>query len=272
MNARRLAILCAVVAAVVDGYAFGAIRTAAQPWFENVDVLTVSVSPVGKPSSKVLDWDKLNRKVELQFKDAGLHIPNLDIPNKDTFLLERAAQVNDACAWVDVKIRLSKAPQSDLFALCVETKLVRRVILPHRQGLDIAAPLGGVDGEIQFSSEEELASKIEATVEKHINFFINRLETAKAALKARGDDNEGSGQDPGQATDTMKGPNAVRQDTQPRPQQVSRYPYVASKNSEIFHRSTCSSAARIATGNIVGYKSRQEAIEAGKKPCKRCKP
>ncbi len=53
---------------------------------------------------------------------------------------------------------------------------------------------------------------------------------------------------------------------------ISSYPFVASKNSEIFHKSTCPSAKRIAVGNIVGYKTRQEAIEAGKRPCKRCKP
>jgi len=53
---------------------------------------------------------------------------------------------------------------------------------------------------------------------------------------------------------------------------VAKYKYVASKNSKIFHKPGCSWAKRIKTENLVGYNSKEEAIKAGKRPCKLCKP
>jgi hypothetical protein len=58
----------------------------------------------------------------------------------------------------------------------------------------------------------------------------------------------------------------------PRGLGPAEYKYVASKNSTVFHLPGCSSAARISSANLVGYKTRDEAINAGKRPCKLCKP
>jgi len=52
----------------------------------------------------------------------------------------------------------------------------------------------------------------------------------------------------------------------------AKYEYVASKNSKVFHKADCSSAGRIKPENLTGYNSRAEAIKAGKRPCKQCKP
>jgi hypothetical protein len=51
-----------------------------------------------------------------------------------------------------------------------------------------------------------------------------------------------------------------------------KYQYVSSKNSQVFHSPNCRSAKRIKPENLVGYISRDEAIKAGKRPCKVCKP
>ena len=48
--------------------------------------------------------------------------------------------------------------------------------------------------------------------------------------------------------------------------------YVASKNSQVFHRADCKSAAKISEKNLVHYLNRDEAIQAGKKPCAECRP
>ena len=49
-------------------------------------------------------------------------------------------------------------------------------------------------------------------------------------------------------------------------------PYVASRNSEVFHKVGCKGAAKISSRNLVGYATREEAIRAGKKPCPACRP
>ncbi len=48
--------------------------------------------------------------------------------------------------------------------------------------------------------------------------------------------------------------------------------YVASKNSQVFHKADCKSAAKISEKNLIHYATREGAIQAGKKPCAECKP
>jgi hypothetical protein len=48
--------------------------------------------------------------------------------------------------------------------------------------------------------------------------------------------------------------------------------YVASTTSSVFHKPDCRWAQNIAPTNLVTYKSKDEAIKDGKKPCKSCKP
>ena len=48
--------------------------------------------------------------------------------------------------------------------------------------------------------------------------------------------------------------------------------YVASKNSHVFHKAGCKGAATISEKNLVHYSTREEAIQARKKPCHGCNP
>jgi len=48
--------------------------------------------------------------------------------------------------------------------------------------------------------------------------------------------------------------------------------FVASKNSKVFHKPQCKWAQKIKPENLVIYNSRNEAVNAGKRPCKYCKP
>lgn len=69
--------------------------------------------------------------------------------------------------------------------------------------------------------------------------------------------------------------NAVSKKTpkeQIRSDALAAYRYVSSKNSQVFHLPQCRSVKRINPENLVGYSSREEAIQAGKRPCKVCKP
>ncbi|MCF7956689.1 MAG: thermonuclease family protein [Phycisphaerae bacterium] len=48
--------------------------------------------------------------------------------------------------------------------------------------------------------------------------------------------------------------------------------WVASKNSKVFHRSTCTFAKRMKKGTAIQFPTREKAIETGRRPCKTCKP
>jgi methylphosphotriester-DNA--protein-cysteine methyltransferase len=53
---------------------------------------------------------------------------------------------------------------------------------------------------------------------------------------------------------------------------VAEYKYIASNSSNIFHKPDCRWAQNISKRNLVTYKTREEAIKAGKRPCKTCNP
>ncbi len=48
--------------------------------------------------------------------------------------------------------------------------------------------------------------------------------------------------------------------------------YVATRNSQVFHRPDCKGAAKISPKNLIHYATRDDAIQAGKKPCHECNP
>ncbi len=48
--------------------------------------------------------------------------------------------------------------------------------------------------------------------------------------------------------------------------------FIASKNSQLFHAAGCKFAAKISEKNLVHFDTRDEAIQAGKKPCAECNP
>jgi hypothetical protein len=74
-------------------------------------------------------------------------------------------------------------------------------------------------------------------------------------------------------TNKLRDTAAAKQAQGPVPRQaVAEYKYVASKNSRVFHTPDCRWAKKIKPENLVTYKSRDEAVQDGKRPCKWCKP
>ena len=49
-------------------------------------------------------------------------------------------------------------------------------------------------------------------------------------------------------------------------------PYVASVRRDPFHKSSCRWAKKIRAENLVGYDTRQQAVEDDHRPCKVCQP
>jgi methylphosphotriester-DNA--protein-cysteine methyltransferase len=64
---------------------------------------------------------------------------------------------------------------------------------------------------------------------------------------------------------------ACSKETSNRPEQT-KIAYVASVIREPFHRPGCKWAQRISPENLQTFKMREEAIKAGHRPCKVCRP
>jgi len=76
------------------------------------------------------------------------------------------------------------------------------------------------------------------------------------------------------APDAAQGHPSSPGSTETKPEQAGHDAefFVASRDSKIYHRSTCYHAKRISAGNRITFKSRPEAEASGRKPCKSCLP
>ncbi len=53
---------------------------------------------------------------------------------------------------------------------------------------------------------------------------------------------------------------------------VDTYSYVASKNSNVFHKPNCIYVNEIKEENLILFKTRQKAVSSGRHPCSKCNP
>jgi len=67
-------------------------------------------------------------------------------------------------------------------------------------------------------------------------------------------------------------PKAPPEGTPIRQAEAAEYAYVASVNSEVFHQPNCRWAKQISERNLIGFKTREEVVKLGRRPCKVCKP
>lgn len=70
--------------------------------------------------------------------------------------------------------------------------------------------------------------------------------------------------------ESIRAPPVVKTDT--KTTETQEYKYAASKKSEVFHYISCSYVASIKPENLILFKTREEAIASGRRPCKKCKP
>lgn len=72
--------------------------------------------------------------------------------------------------------------------------------------------------------------------------------------------------------DSQNQGSAPKSKTEDLQEQGSTMVYVGNSNTMKFHRPDCSSVAEMAESNKVGFSSREEALQQGYEPCKRCNP
>ena len=70
--------------------------------------------------------------------------------------------------------------------------------------------------------------------------------------------------------ESIRAPPIVRAETET--DKTQEYKYAASKKSEVFHYIYCSYVKKIKQEELILFKTREEAIASGRRPCKKCKP
>jgi hypothetical protein len=162
-----------------------------------------------------------------------------------------------------VRIEGTAVPEGGKYVSRVQISLIRLVTLSHRPDFQIQAEVWQGRPATEVVAKEDAAQAITTTVLAQAEAFLAAHQAARSlrpiAPAAK------------QAVSGASPPGQMQSSPQDL-QAIPQYPYISSKSSMVFHKPDCRWAQNIAAGNLVGYNSRDEAVQAGKRPCKSCTP
>lgn len=254
-------ILCTPACGEVESprYAESSLISQANPTLAGLEELYVLVALTdSEPNKNAQLCKEIETQIENKLKDAGIKLlPSL-------YLGQRVIPLG--IPTLKVEIGMLKLNDSQQYVFHVQMSLSRMVHLAKQPKLDLMADVWKTEPVMEATSIEDAPAKINEIVLQQVNIFIESYYIARTQVSQPPDVNETV---PLGMAKSIKPPD--RQTVPAKPVAV-QYKYVASKNSQVFHRPDCSSARRINPENLIGYNTPDEAIQSGKRPCKRCKP
>ena len=242
----------------------------ANPALAGIEKLyVVIVPPDTGPKKDGLVWKELDKLVRDKLKNAGITIAEDDVdkinPDLAKVLKKRLNSVRNLkfrsvnIPELRVDIEMLKLKGSQQYVFRIQIALSRLVYLAKDSSWSIKADVWKVEPPMQAISVQNMPAVVTDVVLEQVDAFIAAYCAANPP-----------GTRPSATNDiTVKPEKLTKPDAK---RAVAEYKYMASKNSKVFHKPECRWVKRIKPANLVGYNSRNEAIEAGKRPCKMCKP
>jgi hypothetical protein len=220
------------------------------PALAGMNKLHVAVLRFGATQDKDLPLLKqLEANVKEKLLRAGIE---LDTPAADNIL---------TIPELRIYINTLGLENSQQYVFHIRTALARAVRMKDKQNPVFKAEVWQTAPAMQAVSEQDMPTKIAGLVMEQVDGFINAYEANNPPNKLHSDVNE-----------TDSSAIAEKQVEIDVKTEAAEYKYVASKSSNIFHKPDCRWAQNISQENLVTYKSKDEAIKAGKRPCKTCNP
>jgi hypothetical protein len=211
----------------------------------------VILPPDAEPNKDGLNWKDLEAEAESKISRSGIKIAKA---------IQREHILRSlAIPELRIDINMLKIMESQQYVFHIETSLAKKAYLTKDSSRCIKADLWKTEPTMQAVSTEGMPAAVTSAVSEQVEAFIHAYLIANPPHKR-----------PSNANDISK---VTEEQVEPAAEATpAEYKYVASKNSKVFHRPDCSSAKRIKPENLIGYKSRAEAINSGRRPCKRCNP
>jgi len=203
----------------------------------------VIISHNDEPKRAGLLLKNIKLKTEADLKKAGIDV--IVVPDENNPL-----ELHELRISVDIL----RPENSNRCFLHIQTSLAKLVYLEKDLSLSIKTDIWKIGPEMELAPYENMQAMVTRMVSKQVDVFIHACIAANSAVKSS----------------ESKSPNVTP--TQVGKSEPAKQIYVASKNGKVFHKPSCRSAARIKPENLVTYNSREDALAAGKSPCKQCKP
>jgi len=212
----------------------------------------VIVPPDAEPNKDGLLWKNLEAVIKSKISQTG------GVKIAQAIQNERILRSLDI-PELRIDINMLKLVESQQYVFYVRTSLAKKVFLTKDSSQCIKADVWMAGPVMQATSVQSMPAVVTSTVLEQIEAFIHAYLAANPSNRRPSDANDISIVPKEQIKPVAKSTPA-------------EYKYLASKNSKVFHNPDCTWAKRISPENLVGYNSKDEAINTGKRPCLRCKP
>jgi hypothetical protein len=216
------------------------------PAFSEIDILHALLIQYGSKQDKDVQFYKqLEEDVKKRLRRAGI---KLDTPTANNIL---------SISELRIYISTLGIEDSQQHVFHIRTTLARSVCLKDKQNPVFKSDIWQTIPVMQTVSAENMPATITDVVMERVDGFIKIYKATNPTGK--------------QLTD--EGINETESSVSSEKEiDAIEHKFVASNSSDIFHKPNCRWAQNISQSNLVTYKSREEAIKAGKRPCKTCNP
>jgi hypothetical protein len=255
MKVGKYYLILATAAAILCVPALGEIEclspsyTPALPDLSASSGIVLMISPTAS-NVEGLPWGKLHEEVLQRIIKGG--IKRYSGPTRGSIMY-----FNTPVSILRIDMDMLKLDDLQQYVLRIQTSLATEVSLANEPKRSMKADIWWTKPAMQVVSIEDMPAKVTEVVLHQVDRFIESYLEVNPPSTGVGDVND---------------VNVALMIAATKRAWRSGYKFVASKNSNVFHRPDCSSAKRIKPANLVGYNSREETLKAGKRPCKRCKP
>jgi hypothetical protein len=224
----------------------------ANPALAGIKELSVVISaPDLEPNKDGLVLSDLKAKVITILHDAGFKVSRSPAGHIVTIPELR------------INLGMLKLESCGQYVVSAQTSLARGVALPDSGQLHIGADVWKEESGMQAVATERMPVEVGAIVQQQVKAFV-------IACSVAGPTDKQSAEVPAKPYSPRKAKANPTADSDDQPEAEANF--VASKNSQVFHRADCQFAQKIAPQNLITYSTREEAIAAGKRPCKSCNP
>lgn len=237
------------ISAITIVFLFPAISANAKHILAGTDNLDATIIHTGEEPNG-LAWEKLKDEINKRLNQAGIKV----------FVPEPGVMYK-LPIWPELKICvcLLKLEQSQQCVFHIQTLLAKNIYVEVKPALRRKADVWKTEPVMQAVLAENTPAKVTEVVLKQVDAFIEAWQAANPKGV--------------QPVDANQVAISQKESTRsPVTAAATKYLYVASKNGKVFHRLDCRWAKKIKPENLVHYKTREDAINAGKRPCKMCKP
>jgi hypothetical protein len=211
----------------------------------------VIVQPDAEPNKDGLVWKELDAKVKDKLEETAIKIASVDYVGRKVMRYDIPVLI--------VETDMLKLTDPQQYVFRIQTSLSRPVFLTLESSWHIKADVWKKGSPMQAVSVKSMPAKVTDVVLEQVEEFTQSWRAANPRSSR-----------PSATNDiTVKPEKLTKPDTKPI---VAEHKYIASKNSKVFHKSDCRWVKRISAKNLISYSSKNEAIEAGKRPCKSCNP